>query len=120
MDKHINLLGILFIVLGIIRVIGLSIAAYIMHGFRVFSIPNHYYVVLQNLIMYIFVFEGIISVIGIIGGIGLLKKQNWAKWLVLILGFILLLQIPLGTILGIYTIWVLMIRDGLTQEVKTV
>jgi hypothetical protein len=44
---------------------------------------------------------------GLIGGIGLLKKCSWAWILVLILGCLNLLNIPLGTALGIYTIWVL-------------
>jgi hypothetical protein len=49
----------------------------------------------------------ILSVLGIIGGIGLFTKSNWARILVLILSAIDLLNFPIGTALGIYTIWVL-------------
>ncbi len=49
----------------------------------------------------------LISVPGLIGGIGLLKRKEWARILVLVLGFINLINIPFGTILGAYTIWVL-------------
>jgi hypothetical protein len=38
----------------------------------------------------------------------LLQKQQWARMIALVAGFIALLNIPLGTALGIYTIWVLM------------
>jgi len=50
----------------------------------------------------------LISVPDIIGGIGLLKRQSWARILVLIIAVIDLLLIPIGTITGIYTIWVLL------------
>ncbi len=44
---------------------------------------------------------------GTIGAIGLLKKKEWARILVLIVSFFDLLHIPLGTLLGGYSIWVL-------------
>ena len=51
------------------------------------------------------------SIPGIIGGIGLLKRKNWARILVLVLGFLNLIDIPVGTALGIYTLWVLFKED---------
>ena len=50
----------------------------------------------------------ILSVPGIIGGIGLLKRKSWSRILVIILGVLSLINIPIGTAMGIYTIWVLM------------
>ena len=41
------------------------------------------------------------------GGIGLLKGAPWARIVVLVLGCLSLIIIPLGTILGIYTILML-------------
>jgi hypothetical protein len=43
----------------------------------------------------------------IIGAIGLLKKKEWGRILILIVSFFDLLHIPLGTLLGGYSIWVL-------------
>jgi phage shock protein PspC (stress-responsive transcriptional regulator) len=54
----------------------------------------------------------LISAPGIIGGIGLLKNQAWARVLVLVLGIINLINIPFGTALGIYTIWVLTNKEA--------
>ena len=56
-------------------------------------------------------FFALISVPDIIGGIGLLKRKNWARILVLILSCIGLLNIPIGTAVGIYSIWVLVHDD---------
>ena len=49
-----------------------------------------------------------LSLPGILGGIFLLQRHNWARILVLVLGFLILLIVPIGTILGVYTIWVLL------------
>lgn len=53
----------------------------------------------------------VISAPGIIGGYGILKKYFWARILVLILGAFNLLNIPFGTILGVYTFWGLLDED---------
>jgi hypothetical protein len=47
------------------------------------------------------------SIPAIIGAIGLLKKKEWGRILILIVSFFDLLHIPLGTLLGGYSIWVL-------------
>jgi hypothetical protein len=44
----------------------------------------------------------------IIGGFGLLKKKEWARILILIVACLDLLLIPIGTIIGIYELWVLL------------
>jgi hypothetical protein len=50
----------------------------------------------------------ITSVPGLIAGIGLLKRRNWARILALILAIPALMIIPIGTAIGIYVIWVLL------------
>jgi hypothetical protein len=54
------------------------------------------------------------SLPGIIGGVGLLMWKNWARILVIILAVLDLFNIPIGTALGIYTLWVLF-KDETTQ-----
>ena len=56
---------------------------------------------------FIAVFLFLVSVPGLVGGIGLLKRQNWARILVLILSVLQLFNIPFGTAVGIYSLWVL-------------
>jgi hypothetical protein len=45
---------------------------------------------------------------GFFAGWGLLQKEEWARPVALVVGFIALLNVPLGTALGIYTLWVLL------------
>jgi hypothetical protein len=56
----------------------------------------------------------LVSVPGIIGGVGLLKYKQWARILVIILAILDLFNIPIGTALGIYTLWVLL-KDETAQ-----
>lgn len=56
-------------------------------------------------------FIAILSVPDIIAGIGLLKRKSWARILALIIACLDLLFIPIGTIIGAYSIWVL-VHDG--------
>lgn len=56
-------------------------------------------------------FLALVSLPGIIGGIGLLKHKPWARALVLVLGVLDLINIPIGTTIGLYTIWVLMQKE---------
>lgn len=49
------------------------------------------------------------AAIGFIAGWGLLQHEKWARILALVLGFIsLFTNIPFGTALGVYTMWVLL------------
>jgi len=62
--------------------------------------------------------NSLVSVIGIIvlakaacgfmAGWGLLHREPWGRVAALVLGFISLFNIPLGTAVGIYTLWVLL------------
>src|ERR1700674_142089 len=49
---------------------------------------------------------------GFIAGWGLLQRQGWARTVALVVGFLALLNFPLGTALGIYTLWVLLPRQS--------
>lgn len=42
----------------------------------------------------------------IIGGIALLKNKKWGMVLIMVSGCLSLLSFPIGTALGVYTIWV--------------
>ena len=54
---------------------------------------------------------GSISTLGLVGGIALLSYRNWARILVLIVAAMGCLNIPIGTLKGVYSIWVLMQDD---------
>jgi hypothetical protein len=53
------------------------------------------------------VLVAVLSLPNVIAGWGLLKRKSWSRILAIVLGAISLLSIPIGTLLGIYTIWAL-------------
>jgi hypothetical protein len=50
----------------------------------------------------------VIALPGMIAGIGLLKMRPWARIVAIVVGALHILSFPLGTALGIYTLWVLL------------
>ena len=49
---------------------------------------------------------------GFFAGWGLLQREEWARVVALVMGFIALLSVPIGTALGVYTLWVLLPRQS--------
>ena len=49
----------------------------------------------------------ILSLPGLIGGIGLLKMAPWSRMFMIVISALDLIHIPLGTALGIYGLWAL-------------
>ena len=47
----------------------------------------------------------------IIGGFYLLKRKEWSRILILVLSFLSLLNFPLGTALGVYSLVILLNQD---------
>lgn len=54
------------------------------------------------------------AAVGFFAGWGLLQRDPWARVLLLVLAFISLINIPFGTALGVYTLWVLL--PGTSQQ----
>ena len=52
-----------------------------------------------------------LSLPGLITGIGLLKMKPWARIAGMVLAVLHLINIPLGTALGIYALWVLLNKE---------
>jgi hypothetical protein len=54
---------------------------------------------------------GFLSTLGLVGGIGLLAYKPWARYIVMIVSAIGCLNIPIGTLKGVYFLWVLLQDD---------
>lgn len=59
-----------------------------------------------------------ISIPSIIAGIGLLNQQRWALIMALILGCLKLLSFPIGTAIGVYSIWVYTESNRVEKELQ--
>lgn len=116
MQQHVTVLGILFIVLGVMGLIGVLVIALVFGGAAgivsmaaqddpeatAIAVP-----VLRTVGMAIGTFVLLMSIPDIIVGIGLLERRSWGRILGIVLSVLGLLHFPLGTIVGIYGLWVL-------------
>ena len=104
---HVRLLGILWLAISTFR---------LLPGIFFFGVFSHIMLPMNPGIP--FFVHGLIrgigamflagAALGLIAGWGLLERQPWARMLAIVLGFISLLEMPFGTALGIYTLWVLL------------
>ncbi|MBR9999364.1 MAG: hypothetical protein KFF73_10355 [Cyclobacteriaceae bacterium] len=102
---HLKILGAIFIAFGVINLMaGITFLAAV----NIVNIFIDEAEVIQAVSIFSRLIGGILvvsSVPGIIAGIGYIQERNWSKNLGLVMGIIYLLFIPVGTIIGIYTIW---------------
>ena len=108
MEKHVTVLGILYIAFSALGLLLAVIVFTAIVGGGVISGDSQAMAITGIVGPAIAFFLVLVSAPGLIGGIFLLKYRPWARILVLVLGFINLIEIPIGTALGIYTIWVLL------------
>jgi hypothetical protein len=54
------------------------------------------------------IFFVLLALPGFLAGYGLLKQREWGRILAIVIAFLNLLNFPLGTLLGIYALWVLL------------
>ena len=112
MEKHITLLGALFIVFNVLGLMTAAVVFIVLIGGGLLSGDSEPLFITSTVGTIIAFFLTIVSIPGLICGFGLLKKSTWSRILGIVLGFILLIHIPLGTCLGIYTLWALMNKDA--------
>ncbi len=108
MDRHITVLGTLYIAFSALTLLFAAIVFIAVLGGGVLSGDRDAMAVTSIVATAIAGLLTVLALPGIVGGIGLLRRRQWARALVMILGFLNLLAVPFGTILGIYTIWVLL------------
>jgi hypothetical protein len=111
MKKHIQIVAALHIALGALSLLA-AIALFVvfaMAGGIVISQGEHQAAGILGIIaVAVCSFLAVLGLPGIIGGWALFTGRSWGRPLVLVLGFLHLLNIPFGTALGIYTIWALL------------
>jgi len=106
MEQHIRIVGILCIGLSLFGML-LGVLAFVFLSGLGYVVGDEASFILPTIGIIAGVFFLVISIPGIIGGLGLLQKKEWARILVLIIAACHLLNFPIGTAVGAYSIWVL-------------
>jgi len=119
METHVKVIAVIYIVLGVIGVL-CALAMMVLFGgiagilgtsanqspdARI-AIP-----ILGAVGGFLFLLILILSLPGILAGWGLLQFKEWARILGIVLSVLNLFAIPIGTLIGIYGLWVLLNRE---------
>ncbi|MFQ5869808.1 MAG: hypothetical protein ACE5JC_07880 [Candidatus Zixiibacteriota bacterium] len=119
MEKHVTVLGILFIAYSAIGLATGLLVFFVLFGAGTIAelspgaaAPVEVLPLLITIGSFICGFFVVSSIPGIVAGIGLLKFKPWARILALVLSVICLLEVPLGTALGVYGLWVLFNQEA--------
>lgn len=110
-DQHVTILGWLHIALNILVLFVAAFVFMILFGTGIVSGDMEAMRILTIVGVFVTGFLAVIALPGLLAGWGLLKRKSWARLLAVVLGFLNLMNFPLGTILGVYTIWALL-QDG--------
>ncbi len=108
MQTHVKVLGWLYIVLGVLGALIAFLVFILVLGGGLISGDEQAIAITSLVATIVGGVLFLLSIPGIIAGIGLLGYRNWARILTLILGILNLPGIPVGTILGVYTLYVLL------------
>jgi len=112
MKKHVTVVGAIHIGFGLLGLIGAVAVFFALNFARGFvegeEVPN---MVLKFLSLSLPLLIGFMSTLGLVGGIGLLSLQPWARYLVIVVAALGCLNIPIGTLKGVYSLWVLLQDD---------
>jgi hypothetical protein len=108
MESHIKLLGVLFIVFGILTaLLGLFLFA-VLGGAGLISgdetalfVTGTVGVVLAGVFL-------VLAIPAIVAGVGLQRHREWARIVALVIAALNVLAFPFGTALAVYAFWVLL------------
>jgi hypothetical protein len=112
-QKHIELLGTLHIVYSVLGAL-LGVGAFAVLFGVGWAVNDSTALSILGIIGFLAAaFFLVVAVPGIIAGIGLLRLRPWSRVLAIVMGCLHMLSVPLGTALGVYTLWVLLNDDAI-------
>jgi predicted nucleic acid-binding Zn ribbon protein len=114
-QEHVRLLGIFWLAISALNVLGGAVLMILANTLFVHLAEQGAPKFLQPLLSFVAIFILVKAFAGFLGGWGLLQHEPWARILTLILAFLALFNIPFGTALGVYTLWVLLPAESEEQ-----
>ena len=113
-EKHLHLLGVLWFAVSALTTIGglvlLVLGTTLFPHMRELTqvppnVPLGFLCALLNTLGILVLAK---AAAGFFAGWGLLRREPWARTLSLVLAFIALFNVPFGTAIGVYTLWVML------------
>jgi hypothetical protein len=112
MKKHVTVVGAIQIGFGILSLIGAVVVFFALNFAKGFAGNDEVgQTVLRFISISLPLLIGFMATLGLVGGIGLLAYKPWARYLVIVVAALGCLFIPIGTLSGVYALWVLLQDD---------
>jgi hypothetical protein len=117
-QDHIQLLAVLWIASGALLVLAAIALTTVAHTILAFAlrpdlgVPGEVFPLVRTIIGFVALFIGLKGGAEILAGWGLLQRASWARPLTIVVAFLALLNIPIGTALGVYSLWVLLPEES--------
>ncbi len=111
MERHIQILGILMIVLGVLGLLGMLTVVSLFGLGGMFSGDEDIALGALGLGIIIGAIIALTHLPALVAGWGILKHQEWARILGIIVAVLNVLSFPFGTALAIYAFWVLLKQE---------
>jgi hypothetical protein len=107
MEHHVKILGILFIVWGILSIMFGFLIVFVLVGTGLITGDEEVMAFIMVFGIGIAAISCLAGLFEIIAGTGLLTGKKWSRVLVIIVAIVNLFDVPMGTALGIYALWVI-------------
>lgn len=118
MDRHIDMVGLLFVVYGVLLVVlGLVLLIVVAPGSSpadITAAPTSIWTALAYRSDQAGFVVLVLAVPFLVAGWGVRRRAGWARTAALVLGGLSILSFPIGTLLGGYTLWALTRPDSQT------
>jgi hypothetical protein len=105
---HVTVLGWLYIIGHIIFLIIGAFVFVLLTSIGAISGDSEAMVVLGIVAALVAGLLTLLAIPGIAAGIGLLQRRSWGRILAIVVGILNLVNVPIGTVVGAYTLWVLL------------
>lgn len=112
MQTHFTVLSAIYIGFAAIELFIAAIAAIAIAGGGLLSGDLHAIGITWIVGLSVGGFLVILALPSLIAGLGLYYRKPWSRIMLIILGFLKLFAIPFGTIVGIYTLWVMLKQEA--------
>lgn len=112
LEQHVTVLGWLHIGSNILLLIIGGFVFFLLTTIGVISGDQEATAILGMVGTFIGLLMAALAIPGMIAGWGLLKRKNWGRVLGIVVGVFSLMNFPLGTAIGVYTLYVLLQEEA--------
>jgi hypothetical protein len=107
-NRHLFALGVLNVAVGLFGLVAVGIIITVMTFGGLMSGDPMAMIVTSGVASFVTMLVLLFSVPSLVAGVGLLTAKPWAPTAAFIVGALNLMNVPFGTVVGIYTLWVMM------------